>query len=97
VAKDLSDIAGLPEELGVDDDLAHADTVLSIRVESRRYGKPVTIVEGFAPGTDLKALASTLKKSVGTGGTVEDSHVELQGDHQARLPTLLEAEGYTVA
>ncbi|WP_255198054.1 translation initiation factor [Halorarius litoreus] len=96
MAKDLSDIAGLPDELGIDDDLARADTVLSIRVESRRYNKPMTIVEGFAAGTDLKALASTLKKKVGTGGTVEDDHIELQGDHRERLPALLEAEGYRV-
>ena len=96
MAKDLSDIAGLPDELGIDDDLARADTVLAIRVESRRYNKPMTIVEGFARGTDLKALASTLKKQVGTGGTVEDDHIELQGDHRDRLPALLEAEGYRV-
>lgn len=97
MAKDLSDVAGLPEELGIDDDFARADTVLTISVESRRYGKPMTVVEGFAPGTDLKALASSLKKQLGTGGTVEDDHVELQGDHRERLPPLLEAEGYTVA
>jgi len=96
VAKDLSDIAGLPDELGIDDDLARAETVLSIRVESRRYSKPMTIVEGFAPDTDLKALASTLKKQLGTGGTVDDGHIELQGDHRDRLPDLLQAEGYAV-
>jgi len=97
VGKDLSEIAGLPDELGVDDDLARAETELTVRVESRRYGKPMTIVEGFAPGTDLSALASTLKKQLGTGGTVDDGHVELQGDHRDRLPAVLEAEGYALA
>lgn len=96
MGKDLSDIAGLPEELGIDEDLARAETQLTIRVESRRYNKPMTVVEGFAPDTDLKALASTLKKRLGTGGTVEDGHVELQGDHRERLTDLLEAEGYRV-
>ncbi|MFC7176330.1 translation initiation factor [Halosegnis marinus] len=79
------------------DDLDRAETTLSIRVESRRYGKPMTVVEGFGDGTDLRALASTLKKRIGTGGTVEDGTIELQGDHRDRLPELLEKEGYAVA
>lgn len=78
-------------------DLDRAETTLSIRVESRRYGKPMTVVEGFGGHTDLKTLASTLKKQLGTGGTVEDGTVELQGDHRDRLPELLEKEGYAVA
>jgi translation initiation factor 1 len=97
VAKDLSDSAGLPAELGIDDDLARADTRLRIRLEQRRYGKPVTVVEGFEDA-DLGALASELKGALGTGGTVraEAWAIELQGDHADRVPALLRERGFTV-
>jgi translation initiation factor 1 len=100
VTKDFSDVTGLPDDLGIGDDLARAEQQLSVRVESRRYGKPMTIVEGFDDDTvDLKELASTLKRRLATGGTVEkETHtIELQGDHAARLPDILRDEGFEVA
>ena len=102
MAKDtLSDIAGLPEELGIDEDFARSQQELSVRVESRRYGKPVTVVSGFDPELtderDLKELASDLKRAVGAGGTVRDGTVEVQGDHADRLPDLLRDRGFEVA
>ncbi|WP_350355398.1 translation initiation factor [Haloglomus halophilum] len=95
MAEDPSDIAGLPAELGIDDDLARADASLRIRLEKRRYGKPVTIVEGF-DDVDLAALASELKRALGTGGTVDEDSIELQGDHADRVPALLRERGFTV-
>lgn len=86
----------LPDDLGIGDDLERAETTLTVRVERRTYNKPVTIVEGFTSGTDLGELASTLKKQLGTGGTVDDDQIELQGDHRDRVPDLLEDEGFTV-
>nr|WP_254824675.1 translation initiation factor [Haloglomus halophilum] len=88
-------MAGLPAELGIDDDLARADASLRIRLEKRRYGKPVTIVEGF-DDVDLAALASELKRALGTGGTVDEDSIELQGDHADRVPALLRERGFTV-
>jgi hypothetical protein len=43
----LGDAAGLSDELGLDEDFARGQQRLTIRVESRRYGKPVTVVSGF--------------------------------------------------
>ncbi|XVH30551.1 translation initiation factor [Haloferacaceae archaeon DSL9] len=95
----VDDITGLPDDLDLDieGDLERAETILRVRVESRRYGKPMTIVEGFErSGAELKGLASTLKRKLGAGGTVEGSTIEIQGDHRQRLPDLLRAEGYAV-
>jgi translation initiation factor 1 len=100
VAKDFSDVTGLPDDLGIGDDLARAEQTLTVRVESRRYGKPMTIVEGFDDDTvDLADLASTLKRRMATGGTVDrrERRIELQGDHVARLPEVLREEGFQVA
>lgn len=94
---DFHSITGLPEELGIDADLQRTQQVLSVRVDTRRYGKPVTIVEGFDRDTDVKALASDLKRSLACGGTVEDGAIELQGNHLQRVPGLLQDRGYDVA
>ncbi len=96
----LSDIAGLPDELGLDEAFAQDTQQLTVRVESRRYGKPMTTVDGFDPdltdASDLQALASDLKKAVGAGGTVTDGHVEVQGDQADRVRELLQERGYSV-
>jgi len=87
----------LLEELDSQDDLTTAQQVLSVRMEKRRYGKPVTIVEGFdLPTAEIKGIASDLKSSMGTGGTVDDGRVELQGDHRNRVPDLLRDRGFDV-
>lgn len=84
-------------DIDLEGDLARAETELAVRVERRRYGKPVTIVSGFDTNrTDLKDVASTLKKKLGTGGTVEDETVELQGDQRERVRSLLEELGFAV-
>lgn len=63
----------------------------------RRAGKTVTVASGFqhTPET-LAAVAQTLKKKCGSGGTAKDSEIELQGDHVVRVKTELEKMGYRV-
>ena len=87
----------LLDELDAHGDLETAAQVLTIRMETRRYGKPVTIVEGFdLPTPEIKSIASELKRSMGTGGTVDDGRIELQGDHRDRVPDLLRDRGFQV-
>lgn len=62
-----------------------------------RRGKGVTTV--FDVPLDeagLLELATTLKNRCGTGGTVKDGVIEIQGDQRDRLATVLEALGYRV-
>ena len=93
----LTSIAGLPEELGIDGDLARTEQRVSIRTDTRRYGKAVTIVEGLDPSAvDIADLASTLKSRLAVGGTTTDGRIELQGDHENALPELLREEGFVV-
>ncbi|WP_254861499.1 translation initiation factor [Halovivax gelatinilyticus] len=87
----------LLDELDAHGDLDTAEQVLSIRMEKRRYGKPVTIVEGFdLPASEVKSIASDLKSAMGTGGTIEEGRIELQGDHRDRVPALLRERGFQV-
>jgi translation initiation factor 1 len=63
----------------------------------RRRGKPVTVVaaEGLG-GAELQALGRELRSLCGTGGTVKDGAVELQGEHRDRLRPVLGGRGYRV-
>lgn len=44
----------------------------------------------------MKGLAKILKQECGSGGTVKDGLIEIQGDHRARLAQVLERLGYNV-
>ena len=45
---------------------------------------------------ELLELAATLKQRCGTGGTVKDGRIEIQGDQRERLAAVLEGMGYRV-
>lgn len=65
------------------------------RSSKGRKGKAVTLVSGLPlPEAELKALAKKLRQQCGTGGTVKDGVVEIQGDQRERLVTLLRDIGY---
>jgi translation initiation factor 1 len=84
---------------GLDDALdaiAVQGTRLHITVETRRYGKPVTVVEGFPVDVDVGRIAREAKRRLGTGGGAKDGRLELQGDQRLRLATLLRDMGFHV-
>lgn len=62
---------------------------------SGRKGKTVTIVRGFQhkPET-LSKLLKQLKSQCGSGGTVKDNTLEIQGDHKQKLLETLRQMGY---
>lgn len=94
---DEDDLDDLLDELDSQGDLETSQQVVSIRTESRRYDKPVTIIEGFdLTQSEVESTASELKSSIGTGGTVDDGRIELQGDHRDRVPDLLRDRGFDV-
>lgn len=78
-------------------DLERATQELTTRTETRRYGKRTVVIEGFDSDREMDRLASTLKSSLGTGGTVKEGRIELQGDHEERVRELLREHGYAVA
>jgi translation initiation factor 1 len=69
-----------------------------LRLEKKgRGGRSVTVVAGL-PRNDafLRELAGALKRICGTGGTVADGTVEIQGDQRERLRRTLQARGFHV-
>lgn len=60
-----------------------------------RRGKGVSVVAGLPLGAaELATLAAELKKRCGSGGTVRDGRIEIQGDHRDLLVTELAKRGY---
>ncbi len=88
---------GLPKEICVCEDLGRETTVLSVAMDTRRYGKAVTVVRGLEASPDeAEKLARDLKKSLATGGSGKDGVIVLQGDHRKDVLRILQEKGYRV-
>jgi len=85
---------GLPLEACVCEQIVKSAQRIRITTDKKRYGKIVTIVDGFDSGVDIKKVAKSLKNKLACGGTFKDSTIELQGDHTGRIKELLIEEGF---
>lgn len=67
------------------------------RETAGRKGKGVTVVtvEGMSP-EELSRLGTDLKQKCGSGGTVKDERIEIQGEHRDRIMAELQARGFRV-
>jgi translation initiation factor 1 len=67
---------------------------------ARRGGKVVVVAYDFPPTTtqsDLEELAKGLRQSLGTGGSVQDRTIEVQGYQPGKVRAFLQGAGYDVA
>lgn len=69
---------------------------VTVRLDRKaRGGKSVTVIEGISmPQKDMGALLRQLKAGLGTGGTLRDACLEIQGDHRDALMLTLQKMGY---
>ncbi|MFK4446596.1 translation initiation factor 1 [Caballeronia udeis] len=72
------------------------DGVVRVTRETKgRGGKSVTLVKGLALGPlDLAFLGKQLRTACGSGGTVKEGVIEVQGDHCERVIETLKKYGY---
>ncbi|HSG43660.1 MAG TPA: hypothetical protein VLA72_10945 [Anaerolineales bacterium] len=67
------------------------------RESGGRGGKVVSIVKNLTLSeADMKSLAKKLKQACGTGGTVKDGIIEIQGEHRQKIADVLQKLGYKV-
>ncbi|MEA5618341.1 translation initiation factor [Cronbergia sp. UHCC 0137] len=70
----------------------------NVRVQATRAGrkgKTVTVITGFQTTPETLAdLLKQLKTQCGTGGTVKDDELEIQGDHKQKILEILLKLGY---
>jgi translation initiation factor 1 len=72
-------------------------TIYLHRESSGRGGKAVTLLKKLVlSDDDLKALTKKLKNECGTGGTIKDGIIEIQGEHREKIASVLQKLGYKV-
>ncbi len=89
-----SDEFGLPTETDVFEEIAKSEQQIKVTTQTRRYGKKITLVEGFDRHVDIKATAKSLKEELACGGTVKNGVIELQGDHRKKVKPVLIKLGF---
>jgi translation initiation factor 1 len=93
---EICPVCGLPTELCVCEEIAKEEQKIKIFVAKRRFGKLMTVVEGFdATLIDVKDLAKKLKDICACGGTVKKDSIELQGDHRRKVEQALIKMGFS--
>jgi len=72
--------------------------LLEVKLEKKgRSGKTVCIICGFiGANDDLKSLAKELKMKCGTGGSVKEDTIVIQGNKREKIMTFLKDKGYRV-
>lgn len=76
--------------------IPQGDGIVRLRLETKgRKGKGVTTISGLGLAeAELKNLSKQLKQICGSGGSVKDFVIEIQGDHRSQLQAHLEKLGY---
>jgi translation initiation factor 1 len=65
-----------------------------ISKEIKKFNKLTTVVRGMDYSENIKSVSKELKTKLGTGGTIKDGQIILQGDHREAVKKLLVARGF---
>ena len=75
----------------------HEQTAYLHRDSKGRSGKAVTLVKKLVLSEEeMKELTTKLKQICGSGGTVKDGEIEIQGEHRDKIAETLKRLGYKV-
>ena len=79
--------------------ISPAQQKIKVRLDTKnRAGKAVTLVEGFiGTNADKEELGKKLKTFCGTGGSVKDGEIIVQGDNRDKVLQWLQKNGYSAA
>jgi len=92
---EICSTCGLPKELCVCGEIAKESQRITVRIESRKFGKKYTIIEGIdTKDIDIRDVMKKLKNKFACGGTSKEGKIELQGDHKPRVKEFLVQIGF---
>ena len=91
----ICNTCGLPDDLCACGDLDKDSSQIIIRLETRRFKKKGTMIEGLDPKiNNLESVAKELKNKYACGGTAKEGYIFLQGDHRDSIITTLVNLGF---
>jgi len=92
----ICNTCGLPDDLCACGELAKDSTKIIIRLETRRFRKKGTMIEGLdSKLTNLETVARDLKNKYACGGTAKEGYIFLQGDHRDTIKETLVGLGFS--
>lgn len=95
IMAEICPTCGLPKDLCACGEIAKEQQRIRVRLETRKYGRPTTIVDGIdEKNTNLAGMAQKLKGFCACGGTAKNGLIMLQGDHRDRVREYLVDLGY---
>jgi len=95
IMAEICPTCGLPKDLCACGEIEKEQQRIRIRLETRKFGKPTTIVDGIdEKNTNLPGIAQKLKGFCACGGTAKNGQIMLQGDHRERVRQFLVKRGY---
>ncbi len=96
MAQQICPVCGLPKDLCVCQEIGKEEQRVKLRIEKRKWGREVTIIEGIDDKeVNLEELAAKLKAYCACGGTFKDGRIELQGDHRYKARDFLVSVGFS--
>ena len=92
----ICNTCGLPDDLCACGDLDKDSSQIIIRLETRRFKKKGTMIEGLDPKiNNLESVAKELKGKYACGGTAKEGYIFLQGDHRDTIKEALVGLGFS--
>ncbi len=94
---EICPVCGLPVDLCVCEEMSKEQQRIRVRLESRKWGKKYTIIDGIdSKEVKLNKLAATLKSKCARGGSAKNEQILLQGDHRQVVKSVLIEMGFPV-
>jgi translation initiation factor 1 len=95
IMAEICPTCGLPKDLCACSEIAKEQQRIRIRLETRKFGRPTTIIDGInEKSTNLAEMAQKLKGFCACGGTAKNGQIMLQGDQRERVHQYLIKVGY---
>jgi translation initiation factor 1 len=89
---------GLPDDLCACGELDKEEARIVVRLETRRFSKTTTLIEGINPKlSDMQKIVKDLKSTFACGGTAKSGFIMLQGDHRDDVKNYLVKLGFSEA
>jgi translation initiation factor 1 len=95
VMAEVCTTCGLPKDLCVCGEIEKEQQRIRIRLETRKFGRPTTVIDGIEDrNSNLASMAQKLKGFCACGGTAKNGLIMLQGDHREKIREYLIKTGY---